>query len=240
MIRTGPGGEVVDPLEVQFAYSRPADGRPWVMANFVTTIDGATVVEGGSTAINDDDDKAMFQAIRAVADFILVGAGTLRAENYGPTGLDETRRNRREEAGLEPTPHLVTVSGSLDLDPGARVFSDPGNRVTVLTGIDADDSKRLPLQDVADVIQLEDLTAEGIAHYLRMAGVVLIEGGPGLFGQFVSAELVDEVCWTIAPVLYAGESPRMAHGKPVVPPTEMRLDNVFYGDRALFTRYVKV
>ena len=128
MIRTEPGGAVVDPLDLHMSYQRGRADRPWVLANFITTIDGAAVVDGGSTAINDDDDKAMFAAIRAVPDFIVVGAGTVRAEDYGPVTLDEDRRQRRRDAGLEPAPHLIILSGSLSLDPAAKVFSDPKHR----------------------------------------------------------------------------------------------------------------
>lgn len=239
MIRTEPDGEAIDPVDHQFGLSRYHDGRPWIMGNFVTTIDGAAVVDGGSTAINDPDDKQMFGALRAVADFIVAGAGTIRAENYGPPTLDESRRARRVESGLESTPHLVTVSRSLDFDPSDRVFSDPANRVTILTGRDSPDHPRHALQEVADVIQLEDTSAASIADYLKLARVVLVEGGPSLMGQFVTARLVDEMNWTIAPVLYAGDSPRMAHGEAAAPPLDMHLDRVLYGDRSLFTRYVR-
>ena len=92
MISPEPYGKPIDPLEVQMALQRSRSDRPWVMANFVATVDGAATVDGGSTAISDADDKVMFHAIRALPDFILVGAGTVRAENYGPIHLDEKSR----------------------------------------------------------------------------------------------------------------------------------------------------
>ena len=239
MIRTEPGGEGIDPLELQMGYARGHPDRPWVMANFITTIDGATVVEGGSTAINDDDDKAMFQAMRAVPDFIVVGAGTIRAEKYGPVDLDDERRSRRTAAGLEATPHLVIVSGSLDLDPEARVFSDPENhRVIVLTLENAPEDRSNRLSEVADVVRLADLGAGEIVRYFRMAKVILCEGGPSLMGQFVAEGLIDELAWTVAPLLAAGESPRLAHGARPESPVVMRLDRILHGDRSLFLRYL--
>ena len=51
---------------------READGRPWVIVNFVTSVDGATTIDGASTRLGDDDDMAVFQALRAVPDVILV------------------------------------------------------------------------------------------------------------------------------------------------------------------------
>lgn len=221
------------------AYERGRSDRPWVTANFVATIDGATVVDGGSTAINDEDDMAMFRALRAAADFILVGAGTVRAEDYGPTTLDVRRRAARLEAGLEETPHLVVVSRSLDLDPADRVFSDPDHRVTVLTDDAAPDDRFLALSEVADVVRLKSTGPEDIIHYLRLARVVLCEGGATLMGQLVAARLVDEMALTVAPMLVGGVSQRVAHGLEAQPPIEMRLDNVLYGDRSLFLRYVR-
>jgi len=239
MIRLTPDGEVVDPVDVQMGYTRHRSDRPWIMANFVSTIDGAAVVDGGSTAINDEDDVTMFGAIRAVPDFILVGAETLRAENYGPVGLDERRRQVRIERGLDEVPHLVVVSRSLDLDPEARVFGDPRRRVTILTGEDAPEDRSASLAEVADVVKLKGTSPGEIVHYLRMAKVILCEGGPGLWGQFVAARLVDEMSLTVSPLLVSGVSVRVAHGPPADPPLQMRLDRILYGERALFLRYLR-
>lgn len=238
MIRTEPGGTAIDPIELQTGYERGYEARPWVIANFVATIDGATVVDGGSSAINDPDDKAMFAALRSVPDFIVVGAGTVRSENYKPVTLDEERRSARLGAGLEATPHLVIVSGSLSLDPTARVFGDTNHRPTILTGVDAPAEKFSQLSEVADVVRLRGTGATDIMHYLRMSHLVLCEGGPSLMGHFVAAGLVDEMALTIAPYLVAGDAPRLANGAPASL-QEMRLDRVLYGDRSLFLRYVR-
>ncbi|HEU4320493.1 MAG TPA: dihydrofolate reductase family protein [Acidimicrobiia bacterium] len=239
MIRTSPGGDPVDPLELQMSYPRHKSDGPWVMANFVSTIDGAAVVDGGSTAINDADDKAMFAAIRAATEFIVVGAGTVRAEDYRPVVLDEDRQRVRVEAGMEPSPHLIIVSGSLSLDPEARVFGDPDHRVTILSHDTAPDDKVAELSEVADVVQLGAVTATEVVHYLRLARVVLVEGGPTLMGEFVRAGLIDEMALTVAPMLASGASPRIAHGVTPDSPLELKLDRVLYGDRSLFLRYLR-
>ena len=181
----------------------------------------------------------MFAAIRAVPDFIVVGAGTVRSEDYRPITLDDERRAARTELGLEPTPHLVVVTASLSLDPRARVFSDPNHRVTVLTGPTAPEEKVEELSEVSDVVRLKDTAVEDILRYLRMARIVLCEGGPSLMGQFVSAGLVDEMALTISPVLVGGAAPRLAHGAEDGMRPEMRLDNVLHGERMLFLRYVR-
>lgn len=239
MIRTEPDGEEVEPLRLQLSYERGRADRPWVMANFVTSVDGAATLDGSSSGLNDPDDMEMFVAMRAAADFILVGAGTVRAEDYGPARLADHRRDARLAAGLDPYPHLVVVSGSLDLDPRARVFSEPErHRVTVLTGPDAPGERVATLSEVADVVMLADTNPQTLIHYLRTGRVVLCEGGPTLMGGLVAAGLIDEMALTVAPLMVSGNSPRMAHG-PVPPePMEMRLDRVLYGDRSLFLRYL--
>lgn len=239
MISETPGGDPIDPVRLQMGYPRERSDGPWVMANFVSTIDGAAVVEGGSSAINDADDKAMFHAIRTVPDFILVGAQTVRAENYGPIDLDEDRRRIRREAGLDECPHLVVVSRSLDLEPDMRVFSNPKRRVTILTIEDAPADRVDALSEVADVVRLQATGPDDLLHYMRMARVVLCEGGPSLMGQLVASRLVDEISLTISPLLAAGASVRIAHGLTANPPLEMRLDRLHHGDRALFLRYVR-
>lgn len=239
MISETPGGHPIEPVELQMGYVRESQGRPWVMANFVSTIDGAAVVEGGSSAINDEDDQAMFHAIRTVPDFILVGAQTVRAENYGPIDLDEERRRIRRERGLDECPHLVVVSRSLDLEPDMRVFSNPKRRVTILTIEEAPPDRVDALSEVADVVRLPATGPDELLHYLRMAKLVLCEGGPSLMGQLVGARLVDEVALTVSPMLAAGSSVRIAHGFAANPPLEMRLDAIHHGDRALFLRYVR-
>ena len=239
MISETPGGEETDPLELQMSYRRGRSDRPWVMGNFVTTIDGAAVVDGGSTAINDEDDMTMFGAIRAVPDFIIAGAETVRAENYRPIDLDEPRRQARLAAGLDEVPHLVIATRSLDLDPELRVFGNPKRRVTILTDEKAPAERAEALAEVADVVRLESTAPSELIHYMRVAKVILCEGGPSLMGQFIASGLVDELAWTVSPLLASGVSVRLAHGPAAEPPLEMRLDRILHGDRALFLRYVR-
>ena len=87
------------------------------------------------------------------------------------------------------------------------------------------------LSEVADVVRMTTTGPEDILYYLRMAKVVLIEGGPSIMGQFVAAGLVDELSLTLSPMLAAGVSVRLAHGPAAEPPQEMRLDNILHGDR---------
>lgn len=239
MLRNLTSGSPIDPLDLVLSDERSLPDRPWVMLNMISTLDGATASEGKSTSLGDEDDKAVFYALRAVADVIVVGAATVAAEDYRPVSLDEKRRRIRSEKGKAPAPTLAIVSGRLSIDPEARVFSDPEYKPLIITGTQANPSKLLMLGDAADVAILDDLGPKSIVGHLGAAGVVLLEGGPSLNAQFAAAGLLDEVNLTIAPMILAGESKRITSGTEIEPPLGMRVDRVLQGDRALFVRYLR-
>jgi len=240
MIRSaGLADTVVEPLDVVLGDEREATGRPWVMVNMISSLDGGTAVDGTSSGLGDDDDFAMFQAIRTVPDVILVGAGTVTAEDYSPVRLDSERRASRAEMGRAEAPTLAIVTGRLSIDPDAKVFSDPGYKPMIITSTEADPSKLMMLGDAADVVILQSLDPSTILGHLGAAQTVLLEGGPSLNGQFAAAGLIDEVNLSLAPVLIAGDSSRITRGKAMKTPQSMLVDRVLYGDRLMFIRYVR-
>lgn len=230
----------VNVLDMVFAEERGAEGRSWVMYNMVSSVDGATAVKGGSSALNDQDDKALFGALRAVPDVVLVGAATVRAEDYGPVLLDEERRARRVKHGLAPTPKLAIATASLSVEPDMRVFEDPDHRPTIITSESVDSSRIDDFKDRADVLQLAELDPQSILRSLGNPNIVLCEGGPTLNGQLIAAGFIDEMNLTMSPMVAVGESRRIAHGDELVPPAEMELVRVLRGSRSLFLRYVRV
>lgn len=209
------------------------------MLNMISSIDGGTAVSGKSSDLGDDDDSELFKAIRAVPDVILVGAGTVLAENYKPVTLDAERRERRVSLGSAETPTLAILSGRLSIDTEARVFGDPDHKPLLITSTDANPSKLVLLGDAADVAILPDLKPETILHHLGAASVVLLEGGPTLNGHFASAGLIDEVNLSISPTLLSGGSARIASGPQLIPPQAMTIDRVLLGEKMLFVRYLR-
>lgn len=221
-----------------FAESRDGGDRPWMMFNMVASVDGATAVEGSATPLNDPDDKALFHALRTLPDMILVGAETVRAEDYGPARLDDDEIARRREKALDDLPRLVVATRSADLDPSARLFSDPANRPLVVTSTDADSSRVEVLAEVAEVAQLEDLSPSGILERLDDADVILCEGGPTLNAALLHEGLVDELFLSLAPKLAGGSHPLTAvAGVPLPEPAELRLVSALRGQSSLFLRY---
>lgn len=219
------------------------EGRPWLLLDMVTSVDGATRVGHTSKGLSSPPDKAIFSALRVVADVVLVGASTVRAENYGPARLSDADQALRRERGQAPIPRIAVVSGGLDLDPASKLFSEDGPQPLVLTTTHADPSKRENLEAVAEVVALGPgpLGGEAIVTALheRGAKVVTCEGGPTLNGFLLAAGAVDEVCWAVAPLANGGESHRMAHGPVLEPPQQLRLDRALEEDGFLFLRYVR-
>ena len=115
--------DIDGPAELEAVYAGPPE--PHVRANFVTSLDGAVELGGRSAPLGGADDRAAFMAMRAVADVILVGAGTVRQEKYGPVRLEPDVVERRLGRGQSELPRLAIVSNRGELDPSAKVFSGP-------------------------------------------------------------------------------------------------------------------
>jgi riboflavin-specific deaminase-like protein len=236
------GGQVVEDL-VAFALDEHRPGGHHLMLNMVTSLDGATSVGGEATPLGDDDDRALFRALRAACDVILVGAGTVRAEDYGPVRLPAEAVEARQSRHLPPAPRLAIVSRSLDLDPAARVFSNPERRPYIITGEDAPPARRQVLAERAEIVVAGESGADpkSITEALHDKGhaVILCEGGPTLNSQFIASGLVDELNLTVSPLIVGGSSFRLTHGAPEVQ-HDYRLDRLMTGDRMLFGRYLRV
>jgi riboflavin-specific deaminase-like protein len=237
-------GEVDDVTALVAAEARPPPGdRPWVLVNMVASLDGAIAVQGRSGALGGPADKAMFSALRGVADVVLVGAATVRAEGYGPARPSDATRAARRARGQAEVPPIAVVTRSLDLDPSTPLFTEPVRRTIVITCGSADPGRRASLAGVADVIvageDVVDLQAALRELAARGAGVITCEGGPSLNGQLVAADLIDEWALTVSPLLVSGEAARSSIGPAPVVPTAMRLDRMLADDQFLLTRWVR-
>jgi 5-amino-6-(5-phosphoribosylamino)uracil reductase len=190
-------------------------------------------------------DKAVFTAVRSVADVIVAGAATVIAEDYGPSHPSPAVTRRRLARGQAARPRIAVVSASLRLDPDRRLFTEPSPdaRPIVLTTANADPDRRRALDAVADVHTAGDAAVDWrrALDVLAAAGarVVLCEGGPRVVAQLVALDLVDELCLTVAPVLVAGPGPRIAHAPEPSPARPLTLDRVLTEDGYLFLRYVR-
>jgi riboflavin biosynthesis pyrimidine reductase len=212
--------------------------------NFISSVDGAATAQGLSRGLQTPGDNAVFAALRDLADVVVVGAGTARAEGYRGIELSRRRQELRRELGFAPSPPIAVISRSLDLDPAAELFARGSERTIVITRAAADSAARARLEQVADVVVAGDaevdLPAARAALVDRGLTRMLNEGGPTLFADLQRAGLVDELCLTLAPKLVGPGGLRIVSGEQWDGgPADAQLAGVLEEDGALFLRYRK-
>lgn len=223
------------------------DGRPFVAVNMVASVDGRAVVGGGASSLGGPLDRALMRRIRAAADCVLVGAGTLRAEGYDAgVGPEESAERLRE--GLPPQPLAAVVTTTGDLPPRRGFFRVVGQRAVVLTSAVAAEARPerfAALREVAEVAPLpgpeERLSAGAIlgALYARY-GVrrLLVEGGPSLVGELFAADLFDQIFLTVSPRIAGGDERTIADTLfRLQPPRQLSLVSAAADRGFLFLRY---
>jgi riboflavin biosynthesis pyrimidine reductase len=224
------------------AYGAQDRSVPRLRVNFVTSLDGAVELEGFSAGLSGAADKRVFGLLRTACDGLLVGAGTLRHEGYGAIRLDERRRAWRRSHGLAENPTLVVVSGRLELNPAQEAFADAPVRPIVVTHAGAPADRRAALEPVADVLSVGehavDLPAAVTLLRERGLGQLLCEGGPHLLGSLTAADLVDELCLSVSPLLTGPGAGRITAG-PMGPVRHLALRHVLSAGDLLLLRYTR-
>jgi riboflavin biosynthesis pyrimidine reductase len=202
----------------------PVGDRPRVVAAMIASIDGRAAVAGRSVALGHPQDRALLRGLRASADAVLVGAATVRAERY---------RNLFDgEAGALVA--VITRSGDVPWEVG--LFAEPASRVVVYSGVDVavpgGVRAQVEVRRAADpAAVLADLHGRGEAE------LVLCEGGPRLLREVVGAGLLDDLVFTLAPLLVAGDAPSVLSGAALDPPAGMTLAGTWRADDHLFCHY---
>jgi riboflavin biosynthesis pyrimidine reductase len=222
---------------------RPADaaahlvGREVLILNMVASVDGHTTVEGRSRGIRGGrGDRELFHALRAHADAILVGTGTLRAEAYGDWIRDERHRAIRVGAGLTQPPVGATLTRRGDVPWDIPLFTSPG-RMLVYSGVPVE----VPASVTADVevVVIDGADPAAAIADLRARGLrsILCEGGARLNGALLAAGLVDELELVVAPQVVGGADALTVVQGPVDRDVALELVDAYESEDALLLRY---
>lgn len=193
--------------------------RPAVVLNMIASLDGRITLAGRAGGLTNRADYELFHALRGAADAVLVGAGTVRAESYGP--MDQL---------------AVIVSNSLDLSPQLGVLRAPANRVVVVT---SSQGELAPCAAQVSYLRTADL-GEALGRLRAEHGVeaVVCEGGAHLNGELLPAGLVDELHLVLSPMLVGGPDPlTLVAGAAPDPPVTATPVWVLESGGWLFTRY---
>lgn len=229
---------------------------PRVVANFVSTIDGVVAIPSipGSNALvagDSEPDRFVVGLLRALADVVLVGAGTLAASPQGTWRPDRVFppaavafAELRRALGKPAQPEVAILTGRGSIDPSHPVLA---SGAVVLTSVSGAERLREAVPPASTVVELGDATAldpRRAVEELRVRGhsLILSEAGPHVFGNFVAAGVVDELFLTISPLLAGdrGEGSRLglAEAVDLMPPgTRERLLGVRRHGDYLFLRY---
>ncbi|MBS1693000.1 MAG: pyrimidine reductase family protein [Actinobacteria bacterium] len=218
----------------------------WVRGNMITSLDGGATDGGLSGGLGGPGDRAVFALMRGAADVVIVGAATVRAENYAGAQLSVAQRQARQRRGQAEVPPIAVVTRSADLDPDGRLFTLSAVAPLILTCTRSVADARHRLGGVAEVIDASATDPGAVdparvlaALAMRKLFRVLAEGGPHLMGLLIADGLLDELCLTIAPVLVGGAASRIATGAGAVH-TRMRRAHVLSDDDGyLYTRYIR-
>ena len=231
----------------------PEHPLPWVRMNFAASADGSVAGNGAlSASVSGPADKRVFSLLRATCDAVVVGAGTARAEKYGPVKVRPSMQELRRSQGRTDPPALVLVTANAELNPESEMFTKSVSRTIVVTSAAAPHDRRRALAEVADVLicgdELVDLTV--MVNELAKRGLerLLGEGGPQLFASMLAASQVDDLCLTISPLLVGGivlgvtgiphPPSRITAGPPLFPnPLRLSLRSLIEADSFLMTLY---
>jgi riboflavin biosynthesis pyrimidine reductase len=244
-----PGGdasafEIVEELGL---WERPqaVAGRPRVLLNMVSTVDGRATLGGRSGAIGGPADRELFRALRTVADGVLAGAGTVRTERYRRLVPDAERRALRAQRGLAEEPLACVVSGRVALQQDIPLLAEPEARVVIVTSSEA--SVPSPAASVryvrcSDRGRIDLPRALEELHTRFEIELLLCEGGPHLALELLAGGLVDDLFLSLSPLLAggepsAGEALRITAGPELDPPAPLALATVLESDSSLFLRY---
>lgn len=233
----------VDPVDAAAVYADlPAAGdRPGIRVNMIASVDGATAIGGVSGPLGGPPDKFVYRLLRSFADVVLVAAGTVRAENYKPAQLYEEYVESRRARGQADRPRIAVASRGLDLDWDAPLFTEAVERTIVVTTADAPADALAAARSRAEVIQagVGGVDLQAVVRALGDMGVrhVLAEGGPSLNGALAAADLIDELCLTISPLLGSGAAKRIVAGPDLPSPIRLEVRSLLEEDGFLLARY---
>ena len=221
----------------------------WLRANMVASVDGAATLRGRSGGLSSEWDRQVFAMLRALTDVILVGAGTVRAEHYGPVRPEsEGLRWAWLRKGRAPSPPIAVVTRGLDLDLDSPLVTDAPDhaRTIIITTESAPADRRAEAARTADVVVAGnasvDISAAVAGLTMRGHRHILAEGGPHLLSEIANAGHLDELCLTVSPLLAGPGAGRITQGPPLPDTMGVRpfaLAHLLADEGYLFCRYVR-
>jgi 5-amino-6-(5-phosphoribosylamino)uracil reductase len=182
----------------------------------ISTPGGTVDIDGRSGPLGGPADQQRLRDLRAAASVVLVGAGTVRAENYGAPSRNGLR--------------IAVVTTTCRLDFSSPLFASGAGLVVTTT-----DAPAVPVESrrhgtgTVDLVEAVSTLGPGLIH---------VEGGPMLNAALLEADLVDAINLTVSPMLTGAQGPSWAVSPH--PTRHFELDTVNSNDGFVFARWVRV
>jgi 5-amino-6-(5-phosphoribosylamino)uracil reductase len=200
---------------------RSVPGRPYTLLSCAVSVDGCLDDAAGDRLIlSGPADREAVDQLRAACDAILVGAGTIRADNPGLLVREPARAAGRAARRLPPHPLRVTVTATGDLDPSARFFTGPGTALVycaspAVAAAGARLGGSAAIIDGGDPLSLRAVLADLYSE--RSVATLLIEGGARILRDVLAGDLADELRLAVAP-FFVGDARAPRFGLPAAYP----------------------
>ncbi|MCT1717803.1 dihydrofolate reductase family protein [Corynebacterium amycolatum] len=208
------------PAQTTPASAPELPATPTVTAIAVTSMDGRGAIEGTSGQLGNDTDATILNTLRALADVVFVGTGTIVAEDYGPVEIPEHLEAVRQKLGRSEHVAMSTLSRSLDLDVESDFFTNAeANPPIIFTPTEdtfnseeetaAHENKVKKIESAgALVVKLPNPSVGAAITWLAEHGYrdIVVEGGPTMYREALQQGCVDEVFLTLSPT-WVGNGP---------------------------------
>jgi riboflavin biosynthesis pyrimidine reductase len=219
---------------------------PWVSLCMVTSLDGSVTLRGVSGGLGGPADLRALGRIRDACDVILVGAETVRDEDYPPYPGGSARQARRQAKGLAPRPPIAMVTRTGSLPTGHPLVADPDDAPIVIVARADEATARAALDPTPAGpgirwVSAGDGELDWPAALRALADMGLprisCEGGPRINGALLDAGLVDEAFVTVAPALVGGDGLRLTRTDTPAKRYDLTLVSVLTHGSELLLRY---
>ncbi len=234
--------------DLDFSESRALGAAPYVAINMVSTLDGKVSVGGKASPIGSAVDRLIMRNIRCAVDAVLVGAGTVRAEEMN-LSIPEELADKRRSSGLPGQPLGVILAGTGELPLNRKIFRSRDQRIIVVA---SDTTPETTLKEASElgvcVLQAEGSGLPQPREVLRLlkermaVGTVLLEGGPRINASFLSSGDVHELFLTVSPKIHRSHRDTLtlaAHGDSEPPTARFDLASIHSSvqESELYLRY---
>jgi riboflavin biosynthesis pyrimidine reductase len=236
---------VDDPLSIyeRVAFPEPPPDRPHVYVNMVSSVDGRAQVDGRAAGRGSEVDQALMLRLRALADCVLNGSGTVNAEQVY-AALPPELVGRRRARGQPEEPLWAVITGSGQIRPDSTLFEKPEPRPIVFLAEATPADHRRWLAERAEVVVVGDERPDPGAALRALrerygCRHVLAEGGPVLNDAMLRASVLDELFLTLAPKIAAGDGKTVVEGRqfPKDAMPRLRIVTIYEHEDELFFRY---